>query len=168
MPMGMSIAMISDGLSNTAMFAEVMRGTKNHNDTNQYDNTTVLFASISAALLGDGRTQSKCAGGTISGAADSWSWGRHVGHQYYRGDVPTSSQYSHTLPPNWNRLANDQKYGCGDSGRYVHIPASSYHTGGVNVCLADGSVKFVSDSVDFALWQAVGSRANSDIVSGDF
>jgi len=31
---------------------------------------------------------------------------------------------------------------------YNQISASSYHTGGVNVCMADGAVRFVSDSID--------------------
>jgi prepilin-type N-terminal cleavage/methylation domain-containing protein/prepilin-type processing-associated H-X9-DG protein len=34
----------------------------------------------------------------------------------------------------------------------------SRHSGGCNFCLADGSVKFVSDSVDLATYQAMGTR----------
>jgi prepilin-type processing-associated H-X9-DG protein len=34
----------------------------------------------------------------------------------------------------------------------------SRHNGGCNFCLADGSVKFVSESVDLATYQAMGSR----------
>ena len=40
----------------------------------------------------------------------------------------------------------------------MHMAASSYHTGGVNVGLADGGVRFVRDSVDFVAWVAAGSR----------
>jgi prepilin-type processing-associated H-X9-DG protein len=47
----------------------------------------------------------------------------------------------------------------------MHISASSYHTGGVNIGMADGSVRFVSDSVDFATWQAMGTRAAGDILT---
>ncbi|QDT31510.1 DUF1559 domain-containing protein [Thalassoglobus polymorphus] len=39
---------------------------------------------------------------------------------------------------------------------------SSYHTGGVNLVLGDGSVKFVSDSVDQALWLSAGSIAGGE------
>ena len=71
------------------------------------------------------------------------------------------------MPVNWNRRTNDpttQKYTCGDSTlRRIHIAASSYHTGGVNVCLVDGSVRFVRDSVDFAVWQAAGTRGNGEV-----
>ena len=75
----------------------------------------------------------------------------YVGLQYYRGGINHHSFYTHTLPLNWNRKQADR----GDSRstpaatpsfRRAHIAASSYHCGGVNVCLADGSVRFVRDT----------------------
>ena len=35
--------------------------------------------------------------------------------------------------------------------------ASSYHPGGVNAGLVDGSVRFVSETINNAVWQAAGS-----------
>jgi prepilin-type processing-associated H-X9-DG protein len=77
--------------------------------------------------------------------------------------------YTHTLPPNWNRLSSSgtQQYNCGDlSITHFHVAASSYHSGGVNVCMADGSVHFVSDSISFPTWQAIGTKAGNEPVSG--
>jgi hypothetical protein len=34
---------------------------------------------------------------------------------------------------------------------------------GVNACYADGSIRFVSETVDFAAWQATGSRAGGEV-----
>jgi prepilin-type processing-associated H-X9-DG protein len=45
--------------------------------------------------------------------------------------------------------------------------ARSKHDGGVNVALADGSVRFVADSIDLATWRALGTRANGDLVTMD-
>ena len=77
--------------------------------------------------------------------------------------------HNHTLPINWNKKQADpatQKYTCGDNGfRRAHIAASSYHAGGVNVCLADGSVRFVRETVEFALWQNAGTRANGEVTT---
>ncbi|HPM83797.1 MAG TPA: DUF1559 domain-containing protein, partial [Candidatus Anammoximicrobium sp.] len=36
--------------------------------------------------------------------------------------------------------------------------ARSRHPGGVNLLLCDGSVRFVSDSIDLQTWRALGSR----------
>jgi prepilin-type processing-associated H-X9-DG protein len=36
----------------------------------------------------------------------------------------------------------------------------SRHIRGCNFCLADGSVRFVSEAVDLATYQAMGSRAD--------
>jgi len=44
-----------------------------------------------------------------------------------------------------------------------HIASRSYHPGGVNVGLADGSVRFVSDSIQFAVWKAFGTRSGGDL-----
>lgn len=47
------------------------------------------------------------------------------------------------------------------------MAARSYHTGGVSVGLADGSVRFTTDSVDLVVWRAVETQANGEVV-GDW
>jgi prepilin-type N-terminal cleavage/methylation domain-containing protein/prepilin-type processing-associated H-X9-DG protein len=42
--------------------------------------------------------------------------------------------------------------------------ARSRHPGGVNVCFADGSVHFVSETVDVELWRALGSRNGGEVL----
>lgn len=46
--------------------------------------------------------------------------------------------------------------------------ASSAHTGGVNLLLCDGSVRFARDSVALPTWRAVGSRDGGEVVANDF
>ncbi len=83
-------------------------------------------------------------------------------------DLWGTTFYTHTLPPNWNRkVANaaQQQYNCGDTAIvHFHVAASSYHSGGVNVCFADGSVHFIADSVAFTTWQALGSARGGEVV----
>jgi prepilin-type N-terminal cleavage/methylation domain-containing protein/prepilin-type processing-associated H-X9-DG protein len=161
-PKGITILSITDGTSNTVMFAEVMRSQTSVSAI-MYT-TNVASGDISTGTaLSDGRNVSGCAGGTVTNRI------YYVGLQYYRGGINHQSFYTHTLPINWNRNTGDaatQKYTCGDSSfRRAHIAASSYHSGGANVCMADGSVRFVRDSLDFATWQAVGTRAGGEVVS---
>ncbi|AWM39695.1 putative major pilin subunit [Gemmata obscuriglobus] len=168
-PKGKTITAVSDGTSNTVMFAEVKRGTKAFDESNQYDDTSVLNSGTGGTgwNVYDGRAVPLCAASiTITPSTHIFSWGRNVGHQYYR-DLFTTSVYSHTLPPNWNKkVSTGQKYGCGLSNLEVmHLPASSYHSGGVNVCMADGSVRFVQDSIDFATWQGMGSSSGGEVLA---
>lgn len=163
---GPTFGQISDGTSNTAMFAEVMRGTLTWNDTNQFNNTTVFFTGTdySPQQLLDGRNIPQC---LPNGNTTTSTWIRYTGHQYYRALTP-NFVYSHTLPINWNRRVADiaqQRYNCGRSFNDLHMAASSYHSGGANMCRADGSVSFVSDTVDFLIWQAVGSRGGGEVVN---
>lgn len=44
------------------------------------------------------------------------------------------------------------------------VIARSYHPGGVNLTMADGSVHFVGDAVDPLLYQALGSRNGNEVV----
>jgi prepilin-type N-terminal cleavage/methylation domain-containing protein/prepilin-type processing-associated H-X9-DG protein len=46
--------------------------------------------------------------------------------------------------------------------------ASSAHTGGVNLLLCDGSVRFARDSVSLVTWRAVGTRDGGEVVANDF
>jgi len=43
--------------------------------------------------------------------------------------------------------------------------ARSYHRGGVNAVLADGAVRFVSDSVDLTNWRRLVSMADGGAVT---
>jgi len=56
--------------------------------------------------------------------------------------------------------------GCGsDSSNF--IPASSLHSGGINVLLADGSVRFIKDSISRQTWWALGTKAGGETISSD-
>jgi prepilin-type processing-associated H-X9-DG protein len=48
-------------------------------------------------------------------------------------------------------------------------PASvSGHAGGVNVGMADGSVRFISDSTSLQTWRALGTHSGGEVVSSDY
>ncbi|QDS89898.1 Type II secretion system protein G precursor [Rosistilla ulvae] len=47
------------------------------------------------------------------------------------------------------------------------ISARSQHPGGVTVTLADGSVRFVGQTIDLAIWQALGTSSGGEVL-GDF
>jgi prepilin-type N-terminal cleavage/methylation domain-containing protein len=45
--------------------------------------------------------------------------------------------------------------------------ASSYHNGGINTILMDGSVRFFTDGVDPRIWRAVSTRNGGEVISSD-
>jgi len=49
----------------------------------------------------------------------------------------------------------------------LNFSARSQHTGGVNVVMCDGAVKFISDNIDINTWQGL-STMQGDEVLGDF
>ncbi len=50
---------------------------------------------------------------------------------------------------------------------YAAVTSRSYHTGGVNVLLMDGSVRFVRNSLNLPVWRSLGTRSGSEVV-GDY
>jgi prepilin-type processing-associated H-X9-DG protein len=47
------------------------------------------------------------------------------------------------------------------------VNSDSYHPGGVNACMGDGSVRFFKNSVAQNVWWALGTRANGEVTSAD-
>ena len=45
--------------------------------------------------------------------------------------------------------------------------ARSYHSGGVNALLADGSVRFAKDSTSPMTWQALSTTQGNEVTSSD-
>jgi hypothetical protein len=50
----------------------------------------------------------------------------------------------------------------------VNTAARSRHPAGVQAAMGDGSVRFVTDSVDLSTWQALGTISNGETLSGDW
>jgi prepilin-type processing-associated H-X9-DG protein len=46
--------------------------------------------------------------------------------------------------------------------------ARSRHTGGVNVALCDGSIRFVRNSVPLVTWQALGTMNGGEVIGNDY
>lgn len=75
----------------------------------------------------------------------------------------------------FNTIQTPNRHSCrnGDtsdsrSGEYAAITASSCHSGGVNLALADGSVRFISDSIDRNIWRALGTRNGNEAIGTEF
>jgi prepilin-type N-terminal cleavage/methylation domain-containing protein/prepilin-type processing-associated H-X9-DG protein len=45
--------------------------------------------------------------------------------------------------------------------------AMSFHPGGMNVLLGDGSVRFLKNSIDLAIYRALGTRAGGEVIGSD-
>jgi prepilin-type N-terminal cleavage/methylation domain-containing protein/prepilin-type processing-associated H-X9-DG protein len=54
-----------------------------------------------------------------------------------------------------------------NNGAVGYNAARSYHSGGVNTLFADGSVKFMKDSVNLPVWRALASTRGGEVVSSD-
>jgi prepilin-type N-terminal cleavage/methylation domain-containing protein/prepilin-type processing-associated H-X9-DG protein len=50
---------------------------------------------------------------------------------------------------------------------FAAITARSFHPGGVNVMMGDGSCRFVKSTVDGSTWRALGTISNGEVISAD-
>ncbi len=147
-----SSKMITDGLSNTAAFSELLVG-----DGSKKPNRTVWQApSVAEPQKADFFVDACQTLDTATRRCGKWDRGRG----WTDGNYP-STLYNHTSPPNHRTCTNN-----GDvfMGTY---PAASLHPGGVLVCFADGTTRFVSESIDVTTWRAIGTRASGEII-GEF
>jgi prepilin-type processing-associated H-X9-DG protein len=150
-----SIAQITDGTSQTAMFSERLRG------AGQFSPRTVMLLMPPQSTL-DG-TYSTCqAINPASGIPMCYDGG-----VCWAMGEDCCTQYNHVSTPNTNTCGAK-----GFPGSMVNMamcsPPSSMHTGGVNVVLCDGSVRFVSDATSLATWRALGTRNGGDLLGSDF
>jgi hypothetical protein len=50
---------------------------------------------------------------------------------------------------------------------FAAITSRSYHPGGVQSLLGDGSVRFMSETMDGMTWRALGSVGGGEVIPGD-
>ena len=86
------------------------------------------------------------------------------------GGTLNFNSYDHWNTPNkWSCLASDSWGSIQNSPGAATdaITATSNHAGGVNVAFADGSVRFVKDTISAQAWWAIGTRNLGETISSD-
>jgi prepilin-type N-terminal cleavage/methylation domain-containing protein/prepilin-type processing-associated H-X9-DG protein len=153
-----TIADIKDGTSQTAMFSETKRSRSVQNLAAEIPIPDPINVYTTGDLLGNDAIIPPI---SCSNFANSTRI-RYRGQQYYR-NLPSTSFYSHTIPPNYRLwdCTNTPNFNQG------HTAARSYHPGGVNLALCDGSIRFIKDTINLDIWRALGTRNGKEVVSSD-
>ena len=104
---------------------------------------------------------------SLTGDANQNSYG---GRTWITGYY-TATRYNHVIPPNGVSCVYNNIGAATIETATNQCPtastASSRHPGGVNLLLADGSIRFIKSSVDIATWSALGSKNGGEVISAD-
>jgi prepilin-type N-terminal cleavage/methylation domain-containing protein/prepilin-type processing-associated H-X9-DG protein len=149
---------IADGTSNTAMASESTLGEGTESASGP---APAPLATVYGYLSGRPLSDTACAGASL------WNVERLRGFMWASGEIRCAS-YNHYYPPNAAQVdcvSFDSRPG---PARYTALgwrAARSRHAGGVNLALCDGSVRFIADSVDLAVWRGLATRAGGEALS---
>lgn len=145
---------VTDGQTNTAMFSERCKGTPNHET---HDHLSDIY--VMPGIWSNDTFRDFCA---IQSPESATAWPHNIdsGQNWLSGNF-NWTRYNHVLGPNRVSCKN------GLTWDGVSMSASSRHTGGVNITLADGSVRYVSDNISNDIWQRLGTISGGETV-GEF
>jgi prepilin-type N-terminal cleavage/methylation domain-containing protein/prepilin-type processing-associated H-X9-DG protein len=147
---------VTDGLSNTAAFSESLLGPGGDAEPSAANSTLADPSRQVLTLPGSTVTDDTNCASTSGGY-----WSNARGARWINGHY-ADANYNHKLLP------NDARWDCSNTSHNPGLAAArSQHTGGVNVLLGDGSVRFVRNAISPATWQALATRSGGEVV-GDF
>lgn len=130
------------------------------------------WGAVNHARITDGTTNTIMFGEVIQGAPLDWRtlWWSDIVHRFITFGSPNTSapddvlQYSCVNRPERNEpCGGGNQIAVLEGGHYQY--SRSRHPGGVNACLADGSVRFYQGSMDLSVWWALGTMAGGDGVN---
>ena len=143
---GMRFADVIDGLSNTALFSERLKGDwSNAIATEESD----IFGSSSVPSNND-QAVSICQSLDFRNLANQRF--SNVGAPWLAGTQDHVTGYQHVSLPNFRS--------CRYPGAGTTRPPTSMHPGGVMLARCDASVEFIPDNIDLRVWRAIGTRRN--------
>lgn len=154
------MADVTDGLSNTIFVAEILSGSgQTTSGKYPFDIFYVGNGPITAVVNKDfptvtelntiGTAAKTAPIGSKSNNGTMWGW-------YAAGQ----STFNAAAPPNWRypSAGGDCCPGGAHDWGYGILPSRSLHPSGVNIAVADASVRVVPNTVDLLIWQRMGHR----------
>ena len=153
-PASMNYSSVVDGLSNTVIFSEWVKGKNAGTVSGGIDQAyTLTLAYKTAATMTTLQIQQACQGATVINSplkGDIWLY-----DTCGRGGC-----YGHAMAPNQQSCVFSSSPG----SDYNLYSASSFHPGGVNVALMDGSVRFIKSSINNATWWGLSTIAGGEVI----
>jgi len=164
-----------DGMSNTVFFSERSKGSGRNLAVelpNRADVTNMLSRPQGLVDADVMFAACQAQAPNLNGGFNFNSMGRWLPGTDFSNGWPfgfySATMYNHVAPPNWRSIDCGTRSAIADApGEHAIVSARSHHTGGVNATMGDGSVRFVSDSIDLLIWRAVGTRANGEVAQLD-
>ncbi|MDB5310556.1 MAG: prepilin-type cleavage/methylation protein [Gemmataceae bacterium] len=150
---------ITDGTSNTAMVSETLLGLGSDTTGAVPTDPKRQIADITSLVKPTGTSPGVTPAMTDSACGSAPKWAGDRGVSWIWGRMQRTS-FNTYLPI--NSPASD----CHAHGR-GWFAVRSNHTGGANVALCDGSVRFVRQSIAIDTWRSMATR-NGNEVPGDF
>jgi prepilin-type N-terminal cleavage/methylation domain-containing protein/prepilin-type processing-associated H-X9-DG protein len=135
---------ITDGTSNTVMFGEIVTP---KSDPNGWQGPLGLVRYASGS------------GFTTFFQPNSLEPDRTARNRYPVGSLPGRFRTVGGLPPDVQ--------GTGDPMEWQIINSRSMHSGGINACMSDGSVRFIRDSIDLITWRGAGTAKGGETINLD-
>jgi prepilin-type processing-associated H-X9-DG protein len=148
-------AEVIDGLSNTGCFSEQTLGVGGLPSSPAGGPPLFPDGEVLELSLGTPATDADC---VFSAGGARWSGIR--GAKWMNGHYG-DTLYNHYYPP------NSQQFDCGNLfHNYGLTAARSRHEGGVNLLLCDGAVRFISESLNLAIWHGLATRDRQEVLEG--
>jgi prepilin-type N-terminal cleavage/methylation domain-containing protein len=151
---GARFADITDGSSNTAAFCERLKGDWSNSNINPKSD---LINPKGVMPVTPDDAMNDCRAANFNDP--TLQWYSNFGSNWIQGNQ--NVMYTHSSPPNDPACAYPQNF-------TMTMPASSAHTGLVNLTLCDGSVRSVPSSISVATWRALGTRNGNEALGSDF
>jgi prepilin-type processing-associated H-X9-DG protein len=120
----------------------------------------IRSGSMGIQTITDGTSNTFLVGEDM-GAYVNWNWWAY----------PNGACGTVAIPPNVGNKIGDPDIGFDTSAKRGRWPTRysfrSAHTGGLNFAMADGSVRFVRDTIPLATYRALGTRTGGEVITND-
>ncbi len=159
----MGIRDATDGTSTTILMAEIIKGDNNNSifRINQGDMVRPIPLTGMNRIKPTQQQLESYGQMCLAGSATHQSFAGF----YWASPNSYQTSFNTVAPPNWKYPACHSCSGCGHSDAQGVFPSRSRHEGGTHHLFGDGAAKFLSENIDFNLYQALGSSNQDDVAN---